>query len=415
MRRYVLDNARFIKANGRWLGGGFLLTLFSFFGQTYFVGLTGSQLQAHFGLSAGQFGGLYMAATLMSALTLPWLGRTLDLMPGWKVARFTIPALAIACGLVAFSPNLVVLVLALYMLRLFGQGMMTEIAYTETGRWFVAARGRAMALVVLGVQAGAALIPMAAVYLAQQGGWRLPWIAGTAMLVVIGFPVILKLISVERVPQPADKHERTLRLGRDWTRREVLRDPVLYLILAGTLAPPFIGTTIFFYQGYLIHLRDYDPLVFAAAFPVMSVTTVVFGLWCGHLIDRFGAVRLLPYVLIPLTGATLVIGLVTPVWGIYLFMFLAGVGNGFSQTLLGALWPEVYGLANLGGIRAIVVSSMVLATALGPSVCGAFMDMGVTLPTQMLWLAGWCVVASFGLIAASRMAGRRAATAPAHA
>lgn len=403
MRSYLRDNARFIRDNGRWLGGGFLLTMFSFFGQTYFVGLTGNDIQAHFGLSAGQFGGLYMAATLMSAATLPWLGRTLDLMPGWKVARFTIPGLAVACVLVAFAPNLVLLVLALYLLRLFGQGMMTEIAYTETGRWFVASRGRAMALVVLGLQAGAALIPMAVVFLDQKGGWHLPWLVAAAALFLVGFPAILKLISVERVPQPAEHHGKTVRHARDWTRRAVLRDPMLYVILTGVLAPPFIGTTIFFYQGYLIHLRGYDPLVFAAAFPVMSVTTIVFGLWCGHLVDRFGALRLMPFLLIPLSLASLVIGLVTPVWGIYLFMFLAGIGNGFTQTLLGALWPEVYGLANLGGIRAIVVSAMVLSTALGPSICGAFIDLGIPLPTQMLWLAGWCVLASFGLLAASRV------------
>jgi len=409
MRSYLRDNARFIRDNGRWLGGGSLLTLFSFFGQTYFVGLTGNDIQAHFGLSAGQFGGLYMAATLMSAVTLPWLGRTLDLMPGWKVARFTIPSLAVACVLVAFAPNIVMLVLALYLLRLFGQGMMTEIAYTETGRWFVANRGRAMALVVLGLQAGAALIPMAVVFLHQEGGWRLPWIVAASALFLVGFPAILKLISVERIPQPAEHHGKTVRLARNWTRREVLRDPMLYLVLVGILAPPFIGTTIFFYQGYLIHLRGYNPLVFAAAFPVMSVTTVVFGLWCGHLVDRLGALRLMPFLLIPVTFASLVIGLITPIWGIYLFMFLAGVGNGFAQTLLGALWPEVYGLANLGGIRAIVVSAMVLSTALGPSISGAFMDMGIPLSTQMLWMAGWCVIASFGLFLASRVIRRREA------
>src|SRR3546814_4383578 len=76
------------------------------------------------------------------------------------------------------------------------------------------------------------------------------------------------------------------RTARDWTRAEVVRDPLLYMLLSGTLAPSFIATVIFFHQGYLIDLRGYDPLVFAAAFPVMAVTTIMFGLVCGHLIDR---------------------------------------------------------------------------------------------------------------------------------
>ncbi|HEX7047763.1 MAG TPA: MFS transporter [Gammaproteobacteria bacterium] len=402
MRLFLHDNASFIKNNFRWIGGGFLLTFFSSFGQTFFVGLSGNDLRAQFELSAGGFGVLYMAATLASAITLPWLGRTLDVMPSWKVARFSIPLLAVACALLAFAPHVAVLAFALYLLRLFGQGMMTEIAFTETGRWFVAARGQAMALVALGVQFGSAVFPVAVAFLAEAGDWRLPWIASALLLVLVGYPLIVNSLRVPRVPQPAEHHSKSARIARDWTRGEVMRDPVFYLLLVGTLAPPFIGTTIFFHQGYLVALRGYDPLVFAAAFPVMAATTVVFGLLCGHLVDRFGALRLLPFFLIPLAVASMAVGLVTPVWGIYVFMFLLGISNGFTQTLLGALWPEAYGLANLGGIRAIIVSAMVLSTALGPGITGALIDLGVELPTQMLWMAGWCVLASFGLAIAAR-------------
>lgn len=410
MRLFIADNTRFVRANIRWIGGCFLLTLFSSFGQTFFIGLSGNDLRAQFDLSGGEFGGLYMAATLMSAITLPWLGRTLDLMPGWKVVRFTMPCLAAACVLLALAPGLAVLALALYLLRLFGQGMMTEIAYTETGRWFVANRGRAMALVVLGVQAGSALLPVTFIMLRELDGWRLPWIAAAVVLMLVAYPSILKLLSTERIPHSTEYQAQNARTARNWTRGEVIRDPIFYLLLSGTLAPPFIGTTIFFQQGYLISLRGYDPLVFAAAFPVMAVTTVVFSLVCGHLIDRIGALRLLPFFLIPLAIASAAVGLITPVWGIYLFMFLLGISSGFTQTLLGALWPEVYGVANLGGIRAIIVSSMVLSTALGPGISGALIDMGIQLPTQMLWMAGWCVVASFGLTLASRIVSSRQAT-----
>ncbi|HET7369333.1 MAG TPA: MFS transporter [Gammaproteobacteria bacterium] len=118
------------------------------------------------------------------------------------------------------------------------------------------------------------------------------WLAAAGLLALVAFPAILKLLSVERVPHAREHHGKTPQQARDWTRREVLRDPILYLILAGTLAPAFIGTTIFFYQGYLMNLRGYDPLVFAAAYPVMALTTIVFGLLCGHLVDRLGALRL---------------------------------------------------------------------------------------------------------------------------
>lgn len=398
MLAFGRDTAHFLRANARWLAGGFLLTLFSSFGQTFFVGLSGNDLRATFHLSAGSFGGLYMLANIASALSLPWLGRTLDLMPGWKVVRFTMPALAGACALVAVAPNVVVLTVALYLIRLFGQGMMTETAYTEIGRWFVANRGRAMALIVPGQQAGVAVLPILVVLIDRvSSSWRAAWFAAAALILLIGLPAIVTLLKVERVPRSSEAKVRGGRTARDWTRAQVIRDPILYLLLAGILAPPFISTVIFFHQNYLVQLRGYDRLAFAAAFPLMSVTTVVFGLVCGYLIDRLGSLRLLPYVLVPLAFASAAVGLVTPVWGVYVFMFLLGISSGFTSTLLGALWPEVYGLANLGGIRAIIVSAIVLATALGPGLSGALIDRGVALPTQMLWLSGWCVLASFVL------------------
>jgi MFS family permease len=216
--------------------------------------------------------------------------------------------------------------------------------------------------------------------------------------VLVGLPAIISLMRVERIPKSQEAKAGAQYTASDWTRGEVLRDPFLYFLLCGTLAPSFIGTTILFHQGYLIELRDYDPLAFAASFPLMASSTIVFGLVCGHLIDRFGALRLLPFFLAPLAVASAAVALITPVWGIYVFMLLLGVSNGFTQTLLGALWPEVYGLANLGGIRALTVSGMVLASALGPGITGALIDMGVPLPEQMLWMAGWCAIASFGLV-----------------
>jgi len=397
------ESSGFLLDNARWLAGGFLLTLFSSFGQTFFIGLSNSDLRAAFHLSAGAFGGLYMLATLASAFSLPWLGRTLDRMPGWKVARFTMPALSLACGLIAVAPNVVVLALSLYLLRLFGQGMMTETAFTEIGRLFVANRGRAMALIAPGQQAGTAVFPLLVVTMDRaSASWRTSWLASAALIVSIGMPSIIGLMKVERLPSSQQTNTRGVRTARDWTRSEVIRDPLLYLLLLGTVAPAFIGAIIFFDQDYLIVLRAYDPVAFAAAYPIMSITTVLFGFVCGHLIDRVGALKLLPYFLVPLAIAAAAVGLITPIWGVYLFMLLFGTSNGFTSTLLGALWPEVYGLANLGGIRAIIVSAMVLSSAVGPGLSGILLDGGVSLPTQMLWLSAWCVVACFVLAFAAR-------------
>ncbi len=385
---------RFLRDNARWIAGGFLLTFFSSFGQTFFIGLSGEELRTKFNLSDGEFGGIYMMATIGSAVTLPFLGRVLDHMPGWKVARFVIPALAGACVLITLAPNILILILAIFLLRLFGQGMMTHTAYTEIGRWFIGNRGRATSLIVPGHQAGEALLPISFAVIAVTLGWQAGWIIGAGLLLVFALPLILKLWHVERSPQSSDPALSSARIGPDKTVAQVASDPVFYALLTGTLAPPFIGTTIFFHQDYLIELRGYNELAFAAAFPVMALTTVTFSLVSGQLIDRYGAIRLLPFFLIPLCLAALTVGLLTPLWGIYAFMFLVGLSYGFTATLIGALWPEVYGVRNLGSVRAIAVAASVAATAIGPGLTGYLIDRGMTLPTQMLYLSAWCAAAS---------------------
>ena len=339
-----------------------------------------------------------MLATLGSAATLPFLGRVLDIMPGWRVVLFVIPCLAMACLLIAYAPSVAVMVLALYLLRLFGQGMMTHTALTETGRWFAAGRGRATSLVVPGHQFGEALLPISFALVAAAAGWQTAWIVAIVALMLIALPALQILWRVERVPgETVAEDAAEIRTARNWTRGEVLRDPLFYALLACVLAPPFIGTTIFFHQDYLVELRGYSDLAFAAAFPIKAATTVVFSLICGQLIDRFGSFRLLPFFLLPLGVASATAALLTPVWGVYAFMFLIGISYGFTATLVGALWPEVYGIKHLGAIRSIIVAAMVFSTALGPGLTGALIDAGIALPTQLLWMSGWCLIACFTL------------------
>ncbi|MEJ2604593.1 MAG: MFS transporter, partial [Gammaproteobacteria bacterium] len=342
----------FLKKNFRWIAGGFLLTYFSSFGQTFFISASIAEWQAAFDLSHGEIGRLYMLATLGSALCLPWVGRLVDVMPERRVILIVMPILAAATLVAAYAPTVVVLVLAIFLLRLFGQGMMTHIALTATGRWFAAQRGRAVSLVVLGHQGGEATLPLAFAAIAVAFGYQAGWVGGAVALLAIGLPCAWWAYRVPRTPQ----HENAETASgpfptRHWTRREVLADPIFWVLLTGVLGPPFIGTTIFYHQDYLTELRDWPPRFYAMSLSVAAVTTVVFALICGALIDRFRATGILPFFLLPLAGSCFVLGIDGPPWLLLVVMMLLGVAYGLSSTLFGSLWPEIYGTLHLGAIR----------------------------------------------------------------
>ncbi len=407
----MTDYLLFLRSNARWLLAGLVLMFFSGFGQTYFISLFAGQLRAEFSLSHGEFGGIYMAATLLSAACLTYVGKLVDTHAIGTVAVWVILALALfsaGMGFVASAPMLFVVIFGL---RLFGQGMMTHTAMTGMGRWYAANRGRAVSIASMGMQFGEASLPILTVLTIAWVGWRGSWFLGVGVLLLLALPLVVILLRVERTPN-AKKAEPVAEGGRNWTRREVLRDPAFWAICTGTLAPPFIATTIFFHQVYLVELRGWTIELFASAFVAMSSMTIIFALIAGWAIDRFSAVRLLPGFLIPMGCACLVLAYVTAPWAAFAFMMLLGVSNGFSSTLLGALWPEIYGTRYLGSVRSVVVAMMVLFSALGPGVTGYLLDAGVAYETQIVGMALYCFAIVVVMTLVSRALVARAAQTP---
>ena len=96
----------------------------------------------------------------------------------------------------------------------------------------------------------------------------------------------------------------------------------------------------------------------------MAASTIVFALVCGSLVDRFRASSVLPFFLLPLSLACLVLASSGSASTLFVAMGLLGLSYGFSSTLSGALWPEIYGARHLGAIRSVIVSTVSSADAL---------------------------------------------------
>jgi len=398
----------FIKRNFRWIAGGFALTFFSSFGQTYFISASIGEWQAAFNLSHGEFGRLYMFATLGSAMCLPFLGRLVDHVSANKMIVFVVPVLAGATLLAGFATSVLVLAFAIFLLRLFGQGMMTHMALTATGRWFHAERGRAISLVVLGHQGGEASIPLAFSFIALANGIQAGWFTAAFALLAIGLPFSYWAYSKPREPHSSSADIRKpIRVVHSWRLRECMRDPVFWALLTGVLAPAFIGTTIFYHQDYMATLNSWPPQLFAMSLVVLSLTTVACALLTGAIIDRFGTNSILPYCLLPLSASCFALALNGPAAMLFIVMVLLGISYGISSTLFGSLWPEVYGTAYLGSIRAVTVSAAVVATAAGPGLTGTLIDLGIALPQQFWYFGMYCLLATIAMGIASIVLRRR--------
>lgn len=380
-----------------WLSGGFLLTFFSGFGQTYYVALFAGHLKTDLVLTEGEFGTLYTLGTLASAALLTWAGKLADTVSIRLLGAGVIAGLAATCVGMSAVSSAATLALAFFGLRFFGQGMLTHVAMTAMGRWFNRKRGRAVSIAALGLPASEGVLPLLAVGAIGLFGWREAWIAAAVLLVLVALPVFGVLLRHERHPTRGPAAARVpdeQGARRHWTRGEVLRDPLFYALMPVMLATPFIITALFINQVPLVEIKGWELAWFAANFPVLAASHVAGALAAGRLADRLGARRLLTVYLLPMGAGILLLVMAESRLVLPAAMVLLGTSLGFASTTHGAVWPELYGVRHLGAIRAVTTALAVFATALSPGLVGILMDGGVALELQLTVMALYCVAAS---------------------
>lgn len=393
----------FLRGNIRWLAVGFLLTFTSAFGQTWFISLFAGFLKEAHGLSDGTWGGLYTIATLSAAALMFWKGALADTVPLSRLAPGITVVFAASAIAMALSPSILVLGVALFLLRFCGQGMFSHMAMTAMGRWFEARRGQAVAITNLGHPAGEIALPLIVVVLIAGIGWRSAWLIVAAILLVLIVPALIWLLADDR--SPAGHTAQMVRpglMGRQWRRGDAVRHWLLPALLPVLLTPGFIGTVIFFQQAHIADVKGWTLLEMAPGYTAFGLATVASAFTSGWLADRFGALRLLPLLLVPMGIGVTLIGPATEVWGWYLALGVVGITQGMASSLWGVLFPLLYGTVHLGAIRSLATTIMVVSTAIGPGITGVLIDAGIDFPTQSLFLGLWCAGITLLCVAISR-------------
>ena len=348
---------------------------------------------------------LFMLSSSCCSYTPELAVRFVDVVSVSITSLIVIVLLAVAAVTMSLANSLPMLVAAIFLLRLFGQGMMTHTAITAMGRWYAANRGKAVSFATIGHQCSEALFPTTFVAIAAVFGWRESWLIAAAILVLLALPLIFGLMRVERIPQ--SQLSEGIEIGRQWTRAEMLRDPCFWLTGVGVFAPAFIGTSIFFHQDYLIEVNGWEPSLYYSSFALMAAMTVLVSLATGFAVDRWSAVQVLPFFMLPLGLSCFALGSFSSPGTIIIFMLLLGMSYGMTSTLFGAIWPEVYGTRYLGSLRAVTISIMVFMSAAGPGVTGWLIDVGIPFSRQLLFIGVFCIATILLMGIASRMYMRR--------
>jgi MFS family permease len=312
----------------------------------------------------------------------PWIDRA-------DVVRYSLACgvlLALACTILALARELTALVLALFCLRLAGNGLLTHVALTATARYFTQERGKALSLVMLGSSLGEAGLPAPLVASIAAFGWR----TTLALVGCLGLLLVLAAAGAVRKQAPfrdrpyvhAHRSGSAARMGEavigGGQRRFFTLTAPLFLGM------PVIVTATIFHQALLAEAKGVSLQWFAVSFIAFAVSRVVFSLATGPFVDRHGSTGLFCVHLLPLAmGAAALVTLDSP-WVVPFFWFCAGVSSGLGNVLHMTVVAERVPLERLGAARTIVGAAGIFAAAAGPTLYGAALAAGASMGA-ILW------------------------------
>lgn len=390
-----------IREEWRLLLFGFVMTFGSSLGQTYFIGLFSAEIRSDLDLSHGDFGGLYSAATLASAILLLWTGSLIDRMQLRHFAYLVTAGLALACALAAISNGPLLLFCALLALRHMGQGLMSMAGGTTVVRYLDHQKGKANALGGMGYSVSEALLPSLVIASIALLGWRQSWLLWGA-----GLALTLPLLTRWLLANHELRHQHYLReidgrangdainQRRQWTRAEVVRDPFFYLFLPVLLAQPLLFTGFMFHQVQLVEEKGWSLTAWGGLFLFYALVNTGCKLFAGVLVDRFSAVRLVPLICLPMGAGLLALAMGNAFYIAIVYMGLLAVSVGIYSTLSSPFFSEMYGTLHLGSIKSLTTAAMVFATAIAPVVMGWLIDAGVSMGVMAVGGAVYTLLAS---------------------
>jgi len=345
-------------------------------------------ITSEFGWDRTTFAGAMSIGSLLGGAIALGIGPLIDRF-GSRVALGI--AFAIL-GAVFVLMNWVTTLWEFYALQIVGRMMTNGVIGVAVSivipKWFIAKRGRAVAMTSVGSQAGAALTPLYVQFLVSISGWRVAAVvAGLVIWVMSMIPSMLflrrKPEDMGLLPDGVDPGLADLRSNAAQSREPAIslslaqarKTKALYLLTAS------ICTTWAIRTGTTLHMipyfTDHGFSDAAAVFVLVVYSTSGAGgaiVW-GLASDRFGA-RLsltLDCVLIGfgmlfmlLASSSMPVALV---WAVFWGMTLSG-----QMTLQRVIFADYFGRGRLGSIQGFVTVFQTVAQALGPIVASLAYD-----------------------------------------
>lgn len=355
-------------------------------GQTYSFSIFIEEFINDLGLSRSLVSTMYAIGTVTGSTALPFIGKQIDKYGNRRMVVVIALAFGIATLYMSFVSNAIMLLVGVIFMRMLGQSSITLVSSNTINQWWVKRRGIILGIsTVAAATLGTGLFPNLINRLIPQFGWRMTYvilgIAIWAIMIPIGYfffreqPELYGKLPDGRTETVSEEAETNDPIEENWTRAEAIRTPAFWIIVFTLGALSMLGTGLTFHIVSIFADNGLSADLAAAVFFPMALTTALFSIPGGWLMDRVKPNYMLFCMMIFLTTTILMSLSITSPQMAIVYGITFGTTNAFGRIISSVIYANYFGRKHLGSISGLAYFLGSTASGLGPILYGVGRDL----------------------------------------
>ena len=360
-------------------------------GQTVGVSVFTDPVKDALGLSRNQFSNAYMIGTLLSAFFVAKAGVLFDAYGARYVAFFAALLLGMSLLLCSVSVEISegikailntnswivpfgLMTLLFFFIRFSGQGVLTMASRNMIMIWFDRNRGKVNSISSIAVSLGFSSSPIFISKLIDDHGWEMTWQILAFCLVIFSFCILqlyrnrpedfnLKPDGAYNIKKP----RKTVKAETNFTLKNAKKTRAFWMFGLTLAFNSFFITGFTFHVISIFGSQDYSKSQAIAVFVPIAVIAITVSTLCNILSDYISHKIYLYIMLFSGVLASLGLLFLSHTLGVYILMTGLGIFSGLFAVVNAVTWPRFFGRKNLGAITGKVMSFLVIASAIAPS------------------------------------------------
>lgn len=360
-------------------------------GQTVGVSIFTDPVKDALGLSRNQFSNAYMIGTLLSAFFVAKAGVFFDIYGARYVAFFAAFFLGISLLLCSVSVEIsesiqtvlnisswvepfVLMAVLFFFIRFCGQGVLTMASRNMIMIWFEKNRGKVNAISSITVSLGFSSSPIFINKIMDAHGWEMSWQLLAICLFIFSIFVILFYRNnpedFNLIPDGFSKKRKkivTEKIEINLTLEDAKKTRAFWMFGLALSFNSFFVTGFTFHVVSIFGSQDYSKAQAIAVFLPISIIAIFVSTLCNILSDYINHKIYLYMIIVGGILASVGLLILSNTIGVYLLMIGVGILGGLFAVINAVTWPRFFGRKYLGAITGKVMSFLVIASAIAPS------------------------------------------------